>query len=368
MRSHWRPSQRPPWWPEDQPFPPRGPMGPWAMNRGRFVRRMALFFMSFVLVSALVVTLLFFLLASALGSAALAETLGRAALLVVLVLGVLGLVFSLGAARRLAGPIDEVIEAAGRVEARDYGTRVAERGPREVRALARAFNAMVERLGANEEQRRKLLADVTHELRSPLTIVQGNLEALLDGVYPADADHLAPILDETRVLARLVDDLRTLSLAEAGALALHREPTDLGALTRETLASFRARADRAGVVLEADVAADVPTIDVDPLRAREVLANVVANALRYTPAGGTIRVRVARDGDRVRISVRDSGAGIASDALPHVFDRFYKSEESRGAGLGLAIAKSLVVAHGGDIVADSAPGRGTEIGFTLPLA
>jgi signal transduction histidine kinase len=238
-----------------------------------------------------------------------------------------------------------------------------------MRALAEAFNGMVARLQSSETERRGLLADVTHELRTPLTVIQGNLEALLDGVYPADAEHLAPILDETQVLSRLIDDLRTLALAESGSLTLHREPTDLGVLAGETAAAFRTQAEAAGVALTVEVSDDLPLLNVDPLRLREVLSNLTANALRYTPAGGrvTIRGRTA-DGTTapgVVLEVADSGAGISAEALPHIFDRFYKSADSRGTGLGLAIAKNLVVAHGGEISVQSAPGEGTVMTVRL---
>jgi two-component system OmpR family sensor kinase/two-component system sensor histidine kinase BaeS len=197
--------------------------------------------------------------------------------------------------------------------------------------------------------------------------MQGNLEALLDGVYPADAEHMQPILDETRVLSRLVDDLRTLSLAEAGALTLHREPTDIAQLLTDSVASFRTQADAASVELATEIDGALPQAEIDPVRMREVLSNLLSNALRYTPRGGSVRV-AAREADaRVRVSVRDTGPGIAADVLPHVFDRFYKSDESRGAGLGLAIAKSLVVAHGGEIEATSTLGQGTEMRFTVPV-
>lgn len=269
--------------------------------------------------------------------------------------------------RRLVIPLGDLIDAAESVEAGDYATRVRPRGPRELRSLARAFNAMSARLETSEEQRRRLLADVTHELRTPLTIMQGNLEALLDGMYPADAAHLEPILDETRVLSRLVDDLRTLSLAEAGALTLHREPTDMADLVSDAVASFRTQADTAGIALVAAVDGALAQVEVDPVRIREVLANLLSNALRYTPRGGTVRVGASSADGQVRVVVRDSGPGIAAEALPHVFDRFYKSDESPGAGLGLAIAKSLVVAHGGGIEATSAAGVGTEMRLWLPV-
>jgi signal transduction histidine kinase len=243
---------------------------------------------------------------------------------------------------------------------------VRPRGPRELRSLAGAFNSMSARLERSEEQRRRLLADVTHELRTPLTIVQGNLEALLDGLHPADPQHLAPILDETRVLSRLVDDLRILSLAEAGALTLHRETTDIARLVSDTVASFRPQADGAGIDLVTEIEAELPHAEIDPVRMREVLSNLLSNALRYTPRDGSVRVGASAAGRRLRVTVRDSGRGISAETLPHVFDRFYKSEESRGAGLGLAIAKSLVVAHGGEIEAKSEPGQGTEMQITLP--
>jgi len=283
------------------------------------------------------------------------------------VIAVVGMMLIGRAFRRIAAPMGDLMEAASRVERGDYSARVIERGPREVRDLARAFNAMAGRLQKDEEQRRKLLADVTHELRTPLTVMQGNIEALLDGVYPRDDDHLAPMLEETRVLSRLVEDLRTMALAESGALKLHREPTDLGVLIEETLASFHAQSDSAGVALAARIPNDVPLMDIDPVRIREVLANLLANALRHTPRGGAVEVAVSIGGRAVTVSVADTGIGIPPEDLPRVFDRFYKSEQSRGTGLGLAIAKNLVAAHGGEIVAESPPGGGATIRFALPI-
>jgi signal transduction histidine kinase len=332
--------------------------------RGGVVRRaIALFFLAVVL-SVGAATFLFWTLASALGAPDFGGDLARGAALLVLFLG---FVFAVRSLRRLARPVGDVIDAVARVAEGDLAVRVAERGPRETRALARAFNAMAARLGASEEQRRRLLADVSHELRTPLSVVQGNLEALVDGVYPADEAHLLAILDETKVLSRLVEDLRTLSLAESGALALHREPTDLAALARDVVASLAVQAQEAEVSVAVSAPADLPQADADPVRAREILANLVANALRYTPRGGRVRVALEANEGRIAIGVADTGAGIAPDALARIFDRFYKSAESRGAGLGLAIAKQLVAEHGGTIAATSVVGRGTEIRFTLPI-
>jgi signal transduction histidine kinase len=333
---------------------------------GRFMRRFAAMFIFAFLFFGFVVAAFITILVNIFKDA---TTGGGIAAFIPLTIVVL-LLFGTAARgfRRFAAPLGELIDAAESVEAGNYSARVRVRphSPRELRSLARAFNSMSGRLESSERERRRLLADVTHELRTPLTIMQGNLEALLDGVYPADPAHLEPILDETRVLSRLVDDLRTLSLAEAGALTLHREPTDIGQLLTDSVASFRVQADAAGVELATALDGVLPQAEIDPVRTREVLSNLLSNALRYTPRGGTVRVGASVADGKVRVSVRDSGPGIAAEALPHIFDRFYKSEESRGAGLGLAIAKSLVVAHGGEIDATSAPGQGTEMRFWLP--
>jgi signal transduction histidine kinase len=260
-----------------------------------------------------------------------------------------------------------LVEAAHRVEDGDLDFHVHPRGPRDLRALARAFNSMLDRLRQNERQRRQLLADVTHELRTPVAVLQGNLEAIVDGVYAADAEHLGPLLEETRLLSRLIDDLRTLSLVESGALELHREPTDMGVLVGDVITAFRAQAEAAGVALRAEIPDDLSLADVDPLRVREVLANLTANALRHTPHGGDVRISAAAAPGGLRFSVTDTGTGISAEDLPHIFERYYKTADSTGSGLGLAIARNLVLLHGGEIGAESPPGCGTTIWFTLPL-
>jgi two-component system, OmpR family, sensor histidine kinase BaeS len=270
--------------------------------------------------------------------------------------------------RRAGGSVGDLIEAAGRVEAGEVGAKVEERGPSEVRSLARAFNAMTTRLEETDEARRRLLADVSHELRTPLTVMQGTLEGMLDGLYPVDEEHLAPVLEETRVLGRLVEDLRTLSLSEAGNLRLHREPTDLARLVEDVVTSHRVSADAAGVGLSAEVPPDLPVLEVDAARIRQVVGNLVANALRFTPSGGTVTVTAGPTPRGASVSVRDTGSGMEPEAVKHAFDRFYRSSSSPGSGLGLPIARNLVEAHGGRIEIESAPGRGTEVRFTLPAA
>jgi signal transduction histidine kinase len=333
--------------------------------RVRFMRRMAAFaFVAFLLFAFLVAGFIAVLM-STFGAVAGGGGPGAFVLAAFLVL-----VISFNVARgvrRLIVPLGDLIDAAERVESGDYSVRVRVRGPRELRALSRAFNEMSEHLEASETERRRLLADVTHELRTPLTVIQGSVEAIVDEVHPPDAAHLRAILNETQVLSRLIDDLRTVSIADAGALTLHREDTDIGRLTRDTAASFDSQAAAAGVAMRVDTDG-AGSAEVDPIRLREVLNNVIANALRYTPSGGSVAVSAHGEDGRVAIAVRDTGAGIAPDVLPHVFERFTHAADSPGAGLGLAIAKGLVAAHGGTIEARSTLGQGTEIRFTLPRA
>jgi two-component system OmpR family sensor kinase/two-component system sensor histidine kinase BaeS len=273
------------------------------------------------------------------------------------------------AVRRMARPMGDLMEAADRVSAGDYAARVGERGPRELRRLARSFNAMTARLEANEGQRQTLLADVAHELRTPLSVIQGNVEGMLDGLYAPDRMHLEPVLEETRIMSRLLEDLQTLSTAEAGALRLHPETVAPEELVADAVSAFGSRAGGKGVSLTQLVPPGLPSLEVDPVRIGEVLSNLLQNALRHTPTGGSVSVSAERvDGDRVAFTVEDSGPGIPAEVLPHVFDRFVKAADSGGAGLGLAIARSLVEAHGGEISAQSDPGRGTRMRFVLPSA
>jgi two-component system sensor histidine kinase BaeS len=209
--------------------------------------------------------------------------------------------------------------------------------------------------------------------------LQGNLEGMLDGIYPADETNLRALLDETNILACLVEDLRTMALAESGALKLKKEPTDLDMLVRDILAAFQSQADAAGVTLATEnlngsaqpasgnLAETSLCLEIDPGRFRQVLSNLVANALRYTPAGGSVRVKCGFLPAQAQIEVIDTGPGISAQDLPHIFERFYKSTDSGGMGLGLAIARHLVSAHGGTIEAHSTLGQGTTIRILLPL-
>jgi signal transduction histidine kinase len=353
-------SGKPPWWPEDEAWPPRGPEA-WRGMRRRFVGK-------FVAVVALVIATIVGLSAVIGGFMFRGDGhRGGPFIPVGIVLVILAVILVARAGRRFATPVGDVMEAADRVAAGDYEVRVRERGPRDVQRLGRAFNEMAERLGTNETRRRQLLADVAHELRTPLSVIQATLEALIDGLYPLDEAHLRTILGETRGMSRLLDDLQTLSTAEAGALALHREPTEPRQLIDAAVQSFTLQASESGVRLVGRVDDAVPTIDVDPLRIAEILSNLVSNALRHTPAGGEVDVTALATEQGVEFSVADTGTGISPERLPHVFDRFSRSADSPGAGLGLAIAKTLVEAHGGRIRAESGPG-GTTVVFAIPQA
>jgi two-component system OmpR family sensor kinase/two-component system sensor histidine kinase BaeS len=282
------------------------------------------------------------------------------------ILLVAGFAFIGRSIRRMTRPVGDVMDAADRVAGGDYSVRVEERGPGEMRRLARSFNEMTERLGASEDQRRNLLADLAHELRTPLSVIRGSTEAMLDGVHPLDREHLEPLLDETAVMGRLLDDLQTLSTAEAGALRLHREEVEPARLVEDAVAAFAARADTVGVALRREVSASLPPIEADPVRIGEVLGNLLTNALRHTPRGGMVVASAEAAEEGVAFAIRDSGPGIDPDVLPHVFDRFVKAADSGGHGLGLAIARSLIRAHGGDISAENPPEGGTTIRFVLP--
>jgi two-component system sensor histidine kinase BaeS len=272
-----------------------------------------------------------------------------------LVLGGLALAGAVLATRRLTAPAERLVEASRQIEAGDFSARVPVRGPADLRTLARAFNAMSSRLAATEERRRSVVAEVAHELRTPLSIIRGQAEAISDGVYPADPTRMEPILDAVGSLEVLVDDLATLGVAE---------------LVHDTVEAHAAAAAERGVTLVADVDPATAPADADPARLRSVLANLVSNALRHTHPPGSVRIvaTMAADAQTVELQVVDVGEGISPDLLPHVLDRFVKSAESSGSGLGLAIVRDIVEAHGGTVAVSSTQGTGTTVTVRLPVA
>jgi two-component system sensor histidine kinase BaeS len=278
------------------------------------------------------------------------------------------------AGRRLARPIHALTAAVQRMEAGDRSARVPMKGRRqdEVGRLAHAFNAMAVSMEENERQRQAMVSDIAHELRNPLTNVRGYLEGVQDGLVPVDDALIASLLEESTLLGRLVDDLQDLALADAGRLHLHPEPLDAAEVVEQVAAAHRAAATVAGITITAEV--DGPLrIDGDPGRLRQALGNLVGNALRYTPAGGSVTLSASAADGQATIVVADTGTGIAAEHLPHVFDRFYRADASRsretgGSGLGLAITRHLVEAHGGTIEAQSVDGAGSTFTIRLPLA
>jgi signal transduction histidine kinase len=276
--------------------------------------------------------------------------------------------------RRVGSPLVELMAAADAVAEGNLAVQVRENIPGEMGRLGARFNRMVAELARAEQQRRSLTADVAHELRTPLHIIQGNLEGVLDGVYEPSREHISATLEETHLLARLVSDLQTLSLAEAGQLPLHRVQVSAADLLADVSTRFSRPAEEQGVTLALEVA-ESPSLDLfaDPDRLDQVLSNLVANALRYTPPGGqiTLGARSTTDPAGVCLWVADTGAGIAPEDLPYIFDRFWKGDRARtrgsgGSGLGLAIARQLVQAHGGAIRAESRLGEGSTFTMEIP--
>ena len=285
----------------------------------------------------------------------------------------LGVLVGVVLARTLAAPLGQVSAAAGAIAAGDLSQRVPERGTVETQALAHSFNQMAANLEQAEQLRRNLLADVAHELRTPLTVIQGNLQALLDGVYPLERAEIATIYDETRLLSRLVADLRELAQAEAGQLKLHLGPVDVAAVLAQTVDSFALLAQQEQVSLQLDSPADLPPALADLDRLAQVLRNLLANAVRHAAPGGHVQVTVRPDQRLLRFSVADDGPGIPAADLPHVFDRFWRgdparSRDSGGSGLGLAITRHLVEAQGGQIGVESSERQGTVFWFVLAAA
>ncbi len=291
---------------------------------------------------------------------------GGGALIVALVLG--GLL-----ARGITRPLGRLASASQAVAEGDLSVRVPVSSRDEIGRLSTAFNRMAADLERAEEARRQQAADIAHELRTPLTVVQGHLEAFADGIFPADPEHLDPALEQARLLGRLVEDLRTLSLADAGRLSLNPALIDVREWVKRTVAGFQSVAAERGVelVVEGNAALEAPRVEMDAGRMAQVLGNLLDNGLRHTPSGGRIAVALERKRDAVIISVTDGGPGMPTEHLPHLFERFWRGDPSRsrrtgGSGLGLAIARRIVEAHGGHMWAENAPPGGLQVSFSLP--
>ena len=278
---------------------------------------------------------------------------------------------------RYGKPVEQIVGAIDSIAEGDLSVRVPEDNSPQFQRIIKRFNNMVGELERAEQQRRNLTADIAHELRTPLHIIQGNLEGIIDGVYEPTHEHINNTLDETRLLARLVHDLQTLSLAETGQLPLHPTSFLLADLVADLTSSFSSQTASLGIDLRTHTVDSNLKLTADYDRLNQVLSNLISNALRHTSSGGRVSIETASiESDSlntqyaIRITVRDSGSGISPDDLPFIFDRFWRGDKSRSerthSGLGLAIAKQLVHAHGGTIEAKSEVGKGTTFTIELP--
>ncbi len=299
------------------------------------------------------------------------SSINRAILLAGGLTALLALLLGAGLVRQVTWPLRALARASERIAGGKLDQRVELRREDELGQLGRSFNRMAANLERSERARRQMLADVSHELRTPLMIVQGGLEAFIDGVLAPSNENLSALHAKTLLLSRLVRDLRELALAEAGELSLERAPLDPAQLLSQAGLAIKSRLTEKGITLELELPARLPKLEADAQRLEQVLLNLLSNAARATPAGGRICLSAQVRQDEVQFSVSDSGPGIAAEELPHIFERFYRGDKSRarssgGAGLGLAIAQALVLAHGGRIWAESRPGEGATFSFTLP--
>ena len=303
----------------------------------------------------------------------LASALNRSLLWTGLAAGVAGIVAISLLSRQVLSPVRSLGSAARLLGRGDLSQRVSTHGRDEVSDLGRTFNSMAEDLQKAEDQRRSLMADVAHELRTPLSNIQGYLEAVKDGLLHPDTSTIDTIHQQVTHLTLLVEDLRLLALADAGALRLNSEPDSMEQVLTKSIEAVRPRADARAVSLALDIFSDYPLVDMDRTRIAQVVGNLLENAIGHTPEGGLVNVHAdVTDAGAARVAVVDSGSGIPADDLPLVFERFYRVDQSRsratgGAGLGLTIAKQLVEAHGGVIYAESEPGKGSRFVFELPL-
>jgi len=275
--------------------------------------------------------------------------------------------------RRMTSPIGALAKAARRLGRGDLSQRVQLKGEGEVAALAQAFNTMAADLEHAEQLRRNLVADVAHELRTPLSNIQGYLEAIRDEVIKPNAATIRSLNEEAALLSRLVDELQELSLAEAGELKLVYQAEDITKLVKQAVTPWQPQLTAKEIALSLDLPDNLPLVNIDWQRVNQVLHNLLENAVTYTHKGGTINVAAITQGDWVEVSVSDTGEGIPAEDLPNIFERFYRVDKSRarvtgGSGLGLTIAKRLVEAHGGTITVQSKLGKGSRFSFTLPIA
>lgn len=285
--------------------------------------------------------------------------------------GLAAVVLALIVSRQLTRPLRRLAAAAGEIALGNLAVRINERTQDEAGQVGKAFDTMADALQQQEQARQSFMADIAHELRNPLTVLRGNLEAIQDGLLEPTPEQVSTLHGQSVTLSRLVEDLRTLSLASTGHLEIHRQEMDLRQVAGTVVTGFQPAAAERGIVLSLQAPNELPLVFADPERVGQALRNLIDNALRYTPAGGSVVVSLTAKGGQATVAVADTGGGVAPQDLPHVFDRFYRADRSRsratgGSGVGLAIVKQLVEAQGGGVSAQSEPGRGSTFAFSLP--
>ncbi|MFC2021780.1 ATP-binding protein [Chloroflexota bacterium] len=297
------------------------------------------------------------------------DSLWKVGLIAVAVALVIGLILT----RQITRPVQAIISGARHLTKGELSYRVDVKSRDEIGKLADSFNVMASSLEKGEQSRRQLTADIAHELRTPLTVIEGTVDGIIDGVFKPDTEHLRSIKEQASLLTHLISDLRDLSLAESGQLKLNLASTYMVELVRRMVSNYEINALEKNVRIKLEEATQIPEIRIDPVRMEQVISNLLTNAIRHTPSGGSITITVKNDEGGLAISVADTGEGIAPEDLPHVFERFYRSGSSRarkegGTGLGLAIVKQMVEAHEGKVWVESKMGTGSIFSILLPFS
>jgi len=290
-----------------------------------------------------------------------------------LIAAAVALVIGLILTRQITRPVRALISGVRQLTKGELSYRVDVKSRDEIGELAGSFNIMASSLEKGEQSRRQLTADIAHELRTPLTVIEGTVDGIIDGVFKPDTEHLHSIKEQASLLTHLISDLRDISLAESGQLELKLAPTDTVELVKRMVSNYEINAIEKNVRIKLEEGTPIPEIRIDPVRIEQVISNLLTNAIRHTPSGGSVSVTVKNGEGGLEISVSDTGEGIATEDLPHVFERFYRSGSSRarkegGTGLGLAIVKQMVEAHGGKVWVESKMGTGSMFSILLPFS
>jgi two-component system OmpR family sensor kinase/two-component system sensor histidine kinase BaeS len=302
----------------------------------------------------------------------LGERINQATLISFGFVGIIALIFALIFGYFLTKPINLLDQAASKMAEGDYTQRVQISGSHELKSLGDTFNNLAESIQHHRESRTAMTSDIAHELRTPLAVQRANLEAIQDGIYPLDQENLSMILEQNNMLAKLVDDLRTLAQTDEDELTLDFEDTDISAIIKGSVEAAQAQTEKKKIKFSFEKDEEIPLIPIDIYRFQQVLNNLIQNAIRHTPEDGEIKILLEKTSDSVVMKIIDSGPGVPEKSLPHIFNRFYRADSSRsreygGTGLGLTISKRFVEAHGGTLTAANHPDAGAEFKISFPI-